>query len=93
MNEATNAKRIESPRGRLSWAIDELERSTIHISAMSTSIDALLYMMHERTPGNQELDNLQIWLSEMFRTECGILEAVKNEMNDVYRGMSEGGAA
>ena len=93
MNEATNAKRIESPRGRLLWAYEELERSTIRISAMGTSIDAFLYMLHERTPGNQELDNLQIWLSEMFRTECGILEAVKNEMNDLSHGMSEGDAA
>ena len=71
--------------GRLFWASCELERSAIRIDAMSTSLDALLAMMKEHTPTDATLENLRIWLSELFATEYGILKAINEEVSDVGR--------
>jgi len=77
----------DTKSGRLFWASCELERSAIRIDAMSTSLDALLAMMKEHTPTDATLENLRVWLGELFATEYGILKAITEEVGDVGRAL------
>ena len=88
MERLTNEQEIKSPAGRLFWASCELEKSIIRLSAMGTSLDALLAVMHERIPSDENIENLRIWLNDLFDTERGILQAVNEEVGNVGRNLS-----
>ena len=81
MNEREN----KTLHGRLFWASCELERSSHRIDALGTSLDALLGMMHESIPSDETLENLRIWLQELIATECGVLNAIHEEVGNVGR--------